>query len=236
MLRLMTYNVHRGGDDRQALATVIRRCAPDVVMLQEAPSGWCTRRRRLELASQVGLQDVADARRSAALVADPRRWEFRTRVIRRPHLRRRHRFYTLQLANGAVAVRTELAGRTLTVIGCHLGLHNRGRLGELDQVLALAPAGEPVVVVGDINERAGGPVWRLAEQSGLIDRCPDTATFPAHAPEHRIDAVWTSPDVSVDQVDLAGLGLSQQVLSRASDHLPVVVDLAVGRGGGPVTG
>jgi len=36
-LRLLTYNIRRGGDGREAaIAEVIAQAAPDVVMLQEA--------------------------------------------------------------------------------------------------------------------------------------------------------------------------------------------------------
>lgn len=231
MLRLMTYNVHRWRDDRAALATVIRTCSPDLAMIQEAPTWWGTRWRRLAFARQTGLHYIAGRGRSAVFAKDPGRWEFRTRWIRRPLVRRRRKHRTVQLLNGAIAVRTRLDQQTLTVIGCHLGLHNRGRIGELGQVLQLAPASGPYVVVGDINERVGGPVWKLAAETGLIDQHaePDRAraTFPATAPEHRIDVVWTTPQVRADAVDLTGLGLSAEMIGRASDHVPVVVDLSL---------
>ncbi|WP_231920415.1 endonuclease/exonuclease/phosphatase family protein [Microlunatus soli] len=227
----MTYNVHRWRDDRAALATVIRACSPDLAMIQEAPTWWGTRRRRLAFAREVGLHYIAGRGRSGAFVKDPGRWEFRTRWIRRPLIRRGRKHRTLQVLNGAVAARTTVDRRTLTVIGCHLGLHNQGRIGELNQVLELAPLSGPYLVVGDINERLGGPVWKLAADTGLIDQhaAAERArpTFPAAAPQHRIDVVWATPDVSSVPVDLTALGLSPELIGRASDHVPVVVDLTL---------
>jgi len=231
-IRLLTYNVHRWGDDRAAVAEVITRCAPDVAMIQEAPTWWGTHWRRLAFARSVGLHYVAGAARTIALVADPIRWSVRRRRIRRPLIRRRKGFVTLQLPGGAVAVSQAVsqaasqAGPPITLIGCHLGLANAARPAELRQVLQLTREGVPSVVVGDINERPGGPVWKLAADLGLSDvtsaGCP---TFPAAHPQARIDAVWASPGLSVRQLELAGLGITRDLLVRASDHLPVLVQI-----------
>ena len=236
MLRVMTYNVHRWEDDHDALATVLRACSPDLVMLQEAPSGLGAWRRRTELALSGGLRLLAGARRTAALAADPGRWQPRTRWVVRPVVRRYHRVVIPQLPNGAVAATTDLDGVLVTVIGCHLGLHNQGRLDELRQVLHLTPQDHPYVVVGDINEPAGGPVWELAAADGLIDQgaAEPRPTFPADRPQNRIDAIWTSPagdrsgGLDVRLIDPASLGIESDLLARASDHLPVIAEIRRG--------
>lgn len=224
-IRLLTYNVHRWGDDRAAVAEVIGRCAPDVAMIQEAPTWWGTRRRRLAFARSVGLHYVVGAARTIGLVADPLRWSFRRRRIQRPLVRRWKEFVTLQLPGGAVAV--SQADPAITLIGCHLGLANAARPAELQQVLRLRQPGVPSVIVGDVNERPGGPVWKLAADLGLADvTASDGPTFPAVHPQARIDAVWATPGVSVTRVDIATLGITRDVLVRASDHLPVLVEVS----------
>lgn len=224
-IRLLTYNVHRWGDDRSAVAEVITRCGPDVAMVQEAPTWWGTRRRRAAFARSVRMHYVAGAARTIALVADPVRWSVGRRRIRRPLVRRWKGFWTLQLPGGAVAVS---GGQPpITMIGCHLGLADAARPAELQQALGLAQPGEPSVVVGDVNERPGAPVWKLAAGLGLADvTATDGPTFPAARPQARIDAVWASAGVSVTLVDLAALGLGHDVLARASDHLPVLVEIS----------
>jgi endonuclease/exonuclease/phosphatase family metal-dependent hydrolase len=125
---------------------------------------------------------------------------------------------------------TKIDNVPLTVVGCHLGLSNPGRLVELDQVLSMVrDLADACIVVGDINEPAGGPVWRLAGQAGLLDAAADdpTLTFPAAEPRSRIDAIWTSAGVRAQIVDLDRLGLDRSLLVRASDHLPLVVDVTV---------
>jgi endonuclease/exonuclease/phosphatase family metal-dependent hydrolase len=239
VLRLLTYNVHRWGDDRDALAQVIRTCAPDAAMIQEAPTWWGTRRKRLAFARSVGLTYVAGAARTAALVADPDRWTVGRRRVWRPVVRRWKRYATLQLPGGAVGLSGRLAdGSALSVVGCHLGLSAPGRRHELRQVLGLAGRlGSPVVVVGDINEDVGGPVWDIAAGAGLVDiharpGSAPTPTFPARGPHRRIDVVWASPGLRIRPVDLTGLGLRRDVLVRASDHLPVLVEIDDGPAGG----
>lgn len=223
-IRLLTYNVHRWGDDRARVAEVITRCAPDVAMIQEAPTWWGTHRRRLAFARSVGLHYVGGAARTIALVADPVRWSVQRRRIRRPLIRRRKRFYTAQLPGGAVAVTG--SDPAITLIGCHLGLATAARSDELQQVLRLGRPEVPSVIVGDVNERPGGPVWRLASALGLADiTASEPPTFPADQPQSRIDAVWASPGLSARTVDLSDLGLTHDLMIKASDHLPVLVEI-----------
>lgn len=223
-IRLLTYNIHRWDDDHAAVAEIITRCAPDVAMIEEAPTWWGTRRRRLAFARTVDMQYVVGAARTIALVSEPARWTVRQRSIRRPLFRRWKRFWTPQLPGGAVAV--DGSDPPITLIGCHLGLVNAARPEELRQVLALRRPEVPSVIVGDVNERPGGPVWRLASSSGLADATASGGpTFPADHPTARIDVVWGSEGVTVRPIDLSGLGLTRELMARASDHLPVLVEV-----------
>ena len=224
-IRLLTYNVHRWGDDRSAVAEVIGRCAPDVAMIQEAPTWWGTHRRRLAFARSVGLHYVVGAARTIALVADPSRWSVRHRRIRRPLIRRWKGFVTLQLPGGAVAV--DQADPPISVIGCHLGLANAARPAELRQVLLLRRPDGASVIAGDVNEPPGGPVWKLAAETGLADiTASGGSTFPAVHPRARIDAVWASAGLSVTRIDPADVGVDRELLVRASDHLPVLTEVS----------
>jgi hypothetical protein len=69
-LRVLSYNVHRWGDDRVALARVVKAGALVVALIQEAPTWWGTRRRREAMAASCGLRYVAAVARNAILVAD----------------------------------------------------------------------------------------------------------------------------------------------------------------------
>ena len=228
-VRVLSYNVHRWGDDRAALARVVRACAPDIALIQEAPTWWGTRRRREAMAASFGLRYVAASARNAILVADgidiaePRHWR-----VRRPFVRRRLRLVATQLPGGAVGGRLTVGGQTVAVAVCHLGLHLRGRQHELEQVLTGCRSfGTPYLLVGDLNEEPDGPVWSRLAAEGLTDLGADAGpTFSSADPHKRIDGAHLSPGLAgrvipLDQVD----GLVRADLAAASDHLPMVLEI-----------
>src|SRR5690606_1933258 len=85
----------------------------------------------------------------------------------------------------------------------------------------------PVVLMGDFNALPGSPEMAqlLAGPAGLVDAHefagrPAGLTFPAGAPSARIDYVLVSADLA-DRIVAA-----QAHAADASDHLPIVVELA----------
>jgi endonuclease/exonuclease/phosphatase family metal-dependent hydrolase len=223
VLRVLSYNVHRWGDDRTALARVVKACAPDVMLVQEAPTWWGTRRKRHAMAASFGLRYVVGSARTALLVADGinvtevRHWR-----IWRPFFRRRLNFIATQLPGGAVGC--HVTGR-LAVIGCHLGLNTQGRLYELDQILrACRSFGRPFLLVGDLNEDPDGPVWARLAAAGLVDLGATAGpTFHSINPNRRIDGAHLSPELTGR---LLPLPATPADLGAASDHLPLLIELS----------
>ena len=88
-----------------------------------------------------------------------------------------------------------------------------------------------LVVAADTNELPGASCWRRILSGGLVDAAgtDTTPTFPANGARARIDAVFVPAGVRVVgyAVGDAALprGTDPRLLRRASDHLPVVVDL-----------
>ncbi|NLF05216.1 MAG: endonuclease/exonuclease/phosphatase [Actinomycetales bacterium] len=220
-LRVVSFNLLRLTMDADAAARVVRAADPDVLGVQEPPRGPWGRVRLRRFARAAGLRVVLAGRgaRTTALLAAPRvlpahdvavlrlRW-WGSRLVRRWWARR-----------GVVMAR--VAG--LHVVVVHLALDAPERLRHTDEILAaLATREGPTVVLGDLNEPPTGPVWaRLAP--ALTDAAPDGApTFPATSPRHRIDAVLVSPGVMVREVSV----LDGPDVLVASDHLPLVADLA----------
>jgi endonuclease/exonuclease/phosphatase family metal-dependent hydrolase len=137
---------------------------------------------------------------------------------------------------GVVGIAIEAGGLRLAVLGSHFDLDPRRRLAHTGRLLAAAEsfagtAGVPFVIAADTNELPDASCWQLMRGSGLVDAAgPNgTATFPAAEPRARIDAVLVPPSVRVVgyAVGAAALpaGVDPGLLVRASDHLPVVVDL-----------
>jgi endonuclease/exonuclease/phosphatase family metal-dependent hydrolase len=227
-VRVLSYNVHRWGDDRTALARVVRSCAPDVMLVQEAPTWFGTRRKRRAMAASFGMRYVAAAARNVILVAEgielaePLHWR-----VWRPFVRRRLNFVATQLPGGAVGGYLQVGSTRMAVVCCHLGLHILGRRRELEQVLTRCRAlGTPYLVAGDLNEEPDGPVWKRLAEEGLTDLGADAGpTFSSGNPHKRIDGAHLSPILDGRIIPVEA---SPEDLAAASDHLPMLIEIRAG--------
>ena len=129
---------------------------------------------------------------------------------------------------GAQFVRCTVGRTGFVVAGSHLSTDPAERPTQATLLKKyLNEADEPVVFGGDLNENSGGAAWRMLAD-GLVDAAAaagaeDRSTFPAGAPRERIDVVLVDPSWSVVRYDL----VSSPDALAASDHLPLVVDLAI---------
>ena len=121
--------------------------------------------------------------------------------------------------------------RELQVLVTHLGLTRRERLAQIEALLGPLWLGDPRcaaprLLCGDLNCRPGSPEHRRLEEV-LVDAAlvsppaAGSATFPALRPLVRLDHVLVSPDLRVHRTEVP----RRRELRRASDHLPLVVDL-----------
>ena len=221
-LRLMTYNVHFGYDDRQIpslddIASTIEGAAPDVVLLQEVMRGGSLAAQHEALgwlAARLGMTyvfapTVGDAFGNAVLTRLPVEHVERISFVRPAPLRHSPR--------GALLVR--IAG--INVINTHLDEYvdaasDAVREGQLRVILREWGQLRPVVIAGDLNAVPGSAAIALLVQAGFDDLAGPDLTSPAARPDKRIDHVFANGVRSVS---------SRTLLSRASDHLPVVVEL-----------
>jgi endonuclease/exonuclease/phosphatase family metal-dependent hydrolase len=228
-VRLLSYNVRSLRDDTDALVRVVRGCRPDLVCLQEAPrfALWRTRRRRF--ARRCDLEVAAGGRAAGLAVLAGAR----ARVLHREYhlLTRVPKLHRRALA----IVVTELEGARLIVASTHLDLAPAARRVHAAEVIGLLGRareryGAPVVLAGDMNEAPGGPAWELLcrtfRDAYVIAPSGAGETFTAARPRHRIDAVFADP-----RIDVIGCGVpAGPYLGRhyvqATDHRPVVAELA----------
>lgn len=219
-LRVMAYNVRSLRDDVDALVDVVSAVQPDVVAVQEAPRFLRWRSKRAALARRCGLL-VGTADRTGGLFIMT---AMRVQVVGST--------YTLlpkspRLHHRAVVTADVVAGNAKwTVASVHFSLDPAQRRRHLPAVWsALASAGGPLVVAGDINEEPDQPVF--AELAHQMQDCfaiagnGPAATSPAVAPRRRLDAIFAAPSLTVESchvVDVPGV-------ERASDHRPVVAVL-----------
>lgn len=219
-LRVLSYNVHGLRDDRSALRDLVRDVAPDVVVVQEAPRRFRWRQRCAALADDFGLVVAAGGLPSLGnlLMVSMRVRVHRTWCLRYPLTPGRH-------MRGAAFAHGSVRGAAFTVSGSHLATDPAERPQQAAAwKAALAAAPGPLIAAGDLNEGPGGGAWRTVAD-GLTDTAGSAAaaplTFPATLPRQRLDAIFVTPDITVDGYEVIDTDRAR----RASDHLPVLADL-----------
>jgi endonuclease/exonuclease/phosphatase family metal-dependent hydrolase len=230
-VRVLSYNVRGLRDDVRALTEVVRRCRPDVLIVQEAPSLLRWRSRCAALARECGLVYVAGGRTAGGNLL-----LVNQRVTVHGVGEHRIRQPLHDPIRGIVSATLGVGRTRFGVVGMHLSLSAAGREREVREVLAVVRsfAGLPVVVAGDLNEEPVGPSWQTLAEAGLRDLGADPeraaeSTFPAGHPRARIDAVFVTDDrMSGTEYGVPGDPALRVDLVRATDHLPVLAALDLG--------
>jgi endonuclease/exonuclease/phosphatase family metal-dependent hydrolase len=242
VIRVLSYNIRSLRDDTDALARVIRACAPDLVLIQEAPRFFRWRKKLAHLARAADLLILTGGATAAgpALLCSLRAGVERTEDVLlplTPGLERR----------GFATAVVRFAGARLGVLSCHLSLQEDERYAQggmlLDRLAAMGV--EHMIAGGDLNERPDGRTFRrLAEH---LQDCRAVApwggedTWTPADPYQRIDAIFATPGIEVlgcgvplplpaspGPEDSPGLpGVTEADLRAATDHLPVLAALRV---------
>jgi endonuclease/exonuclease/phosphatase family metal-dependent hydrolase len=220
-LRLMSWNVRSLRDDRDAVVRVLRRAAPDILFVQEAPRFFRAQSKLAALARESGLV-VAAGGRPAAGVAILTRLRVEVDAAeshllpRTPGLHQR----------GVALIEAAVGARRFMAASVHLGLRPEERATHADEIVALTEIRPlPVVIAGDINEQAEGAAWRrLAEGRDDVGAVHGLDTFSASRPRRRIDAIFVPSEWSTRPVSPPEIA-DDSDLAAATDHLPVIVDV-----------
>ena len=241
MPRILTYNVHRCvGTDRALnvarIADVLAELKPDIVALQELDVG----RRRTEnvdqaheIAQRLGMAfhfhaalEVAEERYGDAILTHhPMRLAHAGPLPGHP-------LVPMLEPRGALWAVVTLSGREVNIINTHLGL-----VPKEQQIQAARLAGPewlehadcigPTIVLGDFNATGASVVYRtlttkLAPARRLSPHRRRDATFPSALPVLRIDHIFVSRDIIVEDV----MTPQSSAARIASDHLPLVMDFS----------
>lgn len=221
-LRLLTYNVRSLRDDVDAVAEVIRSCAPDVVCVQEAPRMLRWRSKRAALARRSGLVvATADRPGGLMLMTSLAVKVMSTRFTLLPKTRDLHQ-------RAVAMAELELGGRRWAIACVHLGVDAEERSRHLQPLYEFVDENEaPLVVAGDFNNEPDGPIWQslAGRMQDAYAVAPDgpAETYPARRPRRRIDGVFA--DRAIDVVACHAVHDKPDLLVAASDHLPVLAVL-----------
>ncbi|MEW2516145.1 endonuclease/exonuclease/phosphatase family protein [Streptomyces sp. NPDC046870] len=230
VVRVLSYNIRSMRDDTDALARIITACAPDLVLLQEAPRFFRWRKKLARLAAASGQVVLTGGATAAgpAILCSLRATVERTEDVLLPLTPGLHR-------RGFATAVVRFGGARLGVLSCHLSLqgderHDQGGL-LLDHLAGLGV--EHAVAGGDLNEGPGGRTFRRL--AGTLQDCRATApwggefTSPATGPHQRIDAVFATKGIEVlgCGVPLDQPGVREADLRAATDHLPVLAALRI---------
>jgi len=251
-LRVVTYNIAAGagighGFDVERQIETLRALDADIIGLQEVDVHWGARSEWRDLAAEIadglGMEVFFAPIYDLDPPADgqPRR-QFGIAVLSRyPILAAENHEITRlstqvpnpvpQPAPGFPEVVVNVAGAHVHVYATHLDYRGDPTVREMQVADMLRIMGEDrgrrQILVGDFNARPDAPelapLWAYIDDAWTLANGAEPGfSYPADAPDRRIDYVTVSPGITVRSAHVPH--------TLASDHLPVVADLTVTRG------
>ena len=242
MPRILTYNVHRcvGADRRldvARVAEVIARLQPDIVALQEldvgrARTGGVDQAHQIARHLKMAFHFHPALRVEEELYGDAILTTYPERLIQTGPLPGHPAIPRLE-PRGAVWLSVEIEGKPVQVINTPLGLVPKEQQLQAAWLAGPSWLGHPMrkgpsILLGDFNATSSSVVYRtlcakLAAARRLAPTKSATSTFPSTLPVLRIDHVFVSPEIKVEDVFVP----FDQLTRTASDHLPLVMDFSV---------
>lgn len=225
--RIATYNIHRcigrdGVRNPQRIADVLCAMDADLVALQEVAFNPDATNDVLQF-----LAAAADARAIAGPTLMNPRGRYGNALLARPgasNVQRVDISVPGREPRGAIKLTLEINGAAVAVVATHLGLSLGERRFQMARIAALlkASAADVVVLMGDFNEWLP---WRgsLQRLNRFFTSLSAPATFPSQRPILALDRIWIRPPETLTSLRR----FTHKPAREASDHLPLVADLAL---------
>jgi len=224
-LRIASYNIHScvgpdGREDAGRIAAVLAEMDADIAGLQEVLASHDPADNHLDVLAASGNYEAI---MGPNLVRE--RGHYGNALLTRlPVLEVEH--HELELSpdrepRGVLEIMLDARGNHLRMIVTHLGLRHRERVRQAGRLLDIVDnrQSDLLVLAGDINDwfAYGGALRRLNRRLGRSRAC---RTFPGLFPVLALDRLWVVPDK-----DRKIIVHKSPLARRASDHLPIYVDL-----------
>lgn len=238
--RVMTWNIHAGHGNLSGIASTIEDVKPDIVALQEVDVHWSDRSAFVDQVDSLGKLLHMQARFApiysfpdSAGTKPPR--EFGVAILTRYPVTewKNHTISRLstqeenpvpRAAPGFLETAIDVRGTTVRAFDTHLDYRADPRVRQIqvgEMLEVMRGFNGPMILFGDMNAKPNA-----AELRPLFDFLHDAlplgdnaGTYPAEAPNERIDYVFVSKDVHVETVRV--------LPTAASDHRPVIADLSL---------
>jgi len=123
----------------------------------------------------------------------------------------------------AILARYDSGGDTLAVIVVHLALSRRARLMQMDYLADIVNSYPHAVIMGDMNCRHDSKeMQHLIRHTRLHEPIKDLHTFPSWRPQHNIDHILVTSELTVSKV--------RELEHFGSDHLPMMMEVRLPEG------
>lgn len=243
-VRVASYNIHAGANFEHKFAiepqaAALAATGAEIIGLQEVDHFWDARSDWIDevkvLAEALGMRSffgpILDEEPPAP--GRPRR-QFGCAILTSHPVTVKQDHQILRYADGRYAhghpqVRINVRGAIVDVFNSHLDYRGDPaiRTGQIADIIKISnEVGGQQLLLGDLNARPQQP-----EMAALFDTFADGwveagqgdgFTFPAHAPDRRIDYILTRGGPRVTAIEIPN--------TLASDHRPLVADVALLRG------
>jgi endonuclease/exonuclease/phosphatase family metal-dependent hydrolase len=242
-LRVMTFNIHHGAGtdgrlDLQRIAQVVREADVDVVGLQEVDRHFSARSDFVDqaswLARQLNMHVVYGANLDLdPLMPDQPRQQYGTAILSNAPILDWDNTFLPRFGDheqrGLLHARINVRGVAVHIYNTHLQHNNAAeRLAQAQAIKQLVGTpDDSVILLGDLNATPSAPEIRTLVEN-LVDVWTAAGvgtgyTYPTEDPLKRIDYVMQSADVVARTIAVVTSPLTE----TASDHLPVVADVAL---------
>lgn len=242
-LKVMSFNIHHGAGadglvDLARIARVVRDSGADVVGLQEVDRHFGARSDFVDqaawLAGALNMHVVYGANLDLdPLSPDQPRRQYGTAILSDAPILDWDNSYLPRFGDheqrGLLRARINVRGVPVQVYNTHLQHNNAAeRVAQAQAITQLiGTPQDSVVLLGDLNATPAAPEIRTLVET-LVDAWEaaglgDGYTYPVEDPHSRIDYIMQSDDVVVRTVAV----ITTPLAASASDHLPVVADVAL---------